>query len=195
MAKKSNRAKVEANVKNAADNAKDSIKEIAGKIVESGQQIWQAGLGAFSKAQEEGGRLYEALVKEGSALEKLTTKYTTGKVEEVRGAVENTVSQVKDRASDTWDKLEKVFEDRVSRALGALGIPGRDELVELTQKVDELAKAVKGMNKAPAQKAEAAPKAAVKAVKAKAAGAVKAVKAVAKKAAKAKPAKAAAKAK
>jgi poly(hydroxyalkanoate) granule-associated protein len=184
MATKNSKAKVS----EAKADANTAIKGMANKIMESGQQIWLAGLGAFAKAQEEGGRLYEALIKEGSALEKITTKYTTGKVDEVRGAVENTVAQVKDRASDTWDKLEKVFEERVSRALGGLGIPGRDELNELTRKVDELSKAIKGMNKAGNEKPVKAP-AAKPAVKA-----APVAKVAAKAAAKAKPAvKAAAK--
>ena len=159
------KAKVSAKVSETKADANHALKGMANKIMESGQQIWLAGLGAFAKAQEEGGKLYEALIKEGSALEKITTKYTSGKVDEVRGAVENTVAQVKDRASDTWDKLEKVFEERVARALGGLGIPGREELNNLSAKVDELSKAVKAMSKAPAAKptapvAKAAPKAA-----------------------------------
>ncbi len=153
-----------AKVSETRSDANQALKGMANKIMESGQQIWLAGLGAFAKAQEEGGKLYEALIKEGTALEKITTKYTSGKVDEVRGAVETTVAQVKDRASDTWDKLEKVFEERVSRALGGLGIPGREELNNLAVKVDELSKAVKAMSKAPAAKpaapaAKAAPSA------------------------------------
>jgi poly(hydroxyalkanoate) granule-associated protein len=193
MATKNSKAKAsEAKASEAKADANTAIKGMANKIMESGQQIWLAGLGAFAKAQEEGGRLYEALIKEGSALEKITTKYTTGKVDEVRGAVENTVAQVKDRASDTWDKLEKVFEERVSRALGGLGIPGREELNELTRKVDELSKAIKGMNKAGNEKPVKAPvaKPAVK----PAAKAAPVAKVAAKAVAKAKPAvKAAAK--
>ena len=195
MATKNTKAKPSATRASANADSSTALKGMANKIMESGQQIWLAGLGAFAKAQEEGGKLYEALIKEGSALEKITTKYTTGKVDEVRGAVENTVSQVKDRASDTWDKLEKVFEERVSRALGGLGIPGRDELNELTKKVDDLAKAIKGMNKAGSEKpvAKTAAKPVAKAAAkpaAKAAPAKPVVKAVAKKA----PAKVAAKA-
>ena len=150
-------AKKEAKPKLRTVVDESNLKNIAGKIMESGQQIWLAGLGAFAKAQEEGTKLYDALIKEGSALEKITTKYTTSKVDEVRGAVENTVSTVKDRASDTWDKLEKVFEDRVSRALGGLGIPGREELNELSLRVEELNRAVKSLQKAPAAKSAAAP--------------------------------------
>ena len=181
---------VTAKINESKADANAALKGMANKIMESGQQIWLAGLGAFAKAQEEGGKLYESLIKEGSALEKITTKYTSGKVDEVRGAVENTVAQVKDRASDTWDKLEKVFEERVSRALGGLGIPGREELNNLAAKVDELSKAVKAMSKAPAAKPAATAVKAVPAVKAKpAAPAVKA-KPVAAPAKKAAPAKA-----
>ena len=167
------KATVSAKISETKAEANTALKGMANKIMESGQQIWLAGLGAFAKAQEEGGKLYEALIKEGSALEKITTKYTSGKVDEVRGAVENTVAQVKDRASDTWDKLEKVFEERVSRALGGLGIPGREELNNLAAKVDELSKAVKAMSKAPAASVgKAAPATATKpAAKAKPAAA------------------------
>ena len=115
-------------------------------IMESAQHIWLAGLGAFAKAQEEGGRLFEALIKEGSNLEQKTRKLATGKVGDVRGAVESSVSQVRERTQETWDRLEQVFESRVSRALTKLGIPGRKELDELLQRVDELNRDVKKLN-------------------------------------------------
>jgi poly(hydroxyalkanoate) granule-associated protein len=106
--------------------------------MESAQHIWLAGLGAFAKAQEEGGKLFENLIKEGSSLEQKTRHLASGKVGDVRGAVENSVSQVRERTQETWDRLEQVFENRVSRALTKLGIPGRKELDELLARVDEL---------------------------------------------------------
>ena len=164
-----------------------AIKNIAAKMLDSAQQIWLAGLGAFSKAQEEGGKWFETLVREGGELEKATRKLTTSKVDEVRDAVETTVTQVRQRATDSWDRLEQVFEDRVSRALGRLGIPGRDDLVELTAKIDELQKAVKALQKAnaapksTAAKAEEAVAEVAKAVKAGGAKAGKTVRAAKKK--------------
>jgi len=144
-----------------------SLKNTAKAIMEQAEQIWLAGLGAFAKAQEQSGKVYETLVKEGAALEKATRKLTGSKVEEVRGMVEKSVSQVKERASDTWDRLEQVFENRVSKALGTLGIPGREELEQLAKRVDELSKAVRALdagNRAQVAKkpvaAAAAPKAA-----------------------------------
>ncbi len=115
-------------------------------IVESAQHIWLAGLGAFAKAQDEGTRLFEALVREGVALEQKTRKLTAGKAEEARGAVEAAVGQVKERSQETWDKLEKVFESRVSRALNRLGVPGSKELKGLTARVEELAREVNKLN-------------------------------------------------
>ena len=115
-------------------------------LMDSAQQVWMAGMGALSKAQGEGGKLFETLVKEGVNLEQKTRKIATGKVDEVRGAVETTVSQVKDRAADTWDKLEKVFEDRVSRVLNKLGVPGRNEMQALIDRVEDLNKTVRKMN-------------------------------------------------
>ena len=118
----------------------------AGALVESAQQIWAAGLGALKNAQGQGGKLFETLVKEGMTIEQKTRKFATGKVDEVRDVVETKVEKVKERATDTWDKLEKVFEDRVSRALGKLGVPGRDEMEALVSRVEELSKAVKKLN-------------------------------------------------
>jgi len=112
-------------------------------IMESAQHIWLAGLGAFAKAQEEGGKLFEALVKEGSTLEQKTRKIATGTVGDVRGAVESSVSQVRERTQETWDKLEQVFETRVSRALGKLNVPGRKDLDDLLKRVDELGQQVR----------------------------------------------------
>lgn len=143
----------------------------AGALVESAQQIWAAGLGALKSAQGQGGKLFETLVKEGMTIEQKTRKFATGKVDEVRDVVETKVEKVKERATDTWDKLEKVFEDRVSRALGKLGVPGRDEMEALVARVEELSKAVKKLapqpttptaKKAPAKKAASKAKSAAK---------------------------------
>ena len=126
-----------------AARTEDSGKVAGKSIMDSAQQIWLAGLGAFAKAQGEGGKLFETLLKEGSSLEQKTRKIATGTVGEVRGAVETGVSQVKERTQETWDKLEQVFETRVSRALSKLGVPGRKELDDLIRRVEELNREVR----------------------------------------------------
>ena len=45
-------------------------------------------------------------------------------------------------AGGTWDKLEKVFEDRVARALSKLGVYTQNDVQRLAARVDDLAEAV-----------------------------------------------------
>jgi poly(hydroxyalkanoate) granule-associated protein len=123
--------------------AAQQARGVGKSVMDSAQQIWLAGLGAFVKAQSEGGKLFESLVKEGAALDAKTRKFTDAKVAEARGNVESTLGQVRERSQETWDKLEKVFENRVSRALGRLGVPGRDEIRTLTHRVEELSREVR----------------------------------------------------
>jgi poly(hydroxyalkanoate) granule-associated protein len=120
-------------------NAQSAQAERLSKTLsESAQQIWLAGVGAFGRAQAEGHKLFEALVKEGLNLEKTARGFAGGQADFVRDAVENRVGQARERATDTWDKLEKVFEARVQKALVKLGVPGRDDLADLARRVDTL---------------------------------------------------------
>ena len=160
--KKSVRSKPAA--RNNAGDLQARAEHLSRSLVESAQQIWMAGVGAFTRAQGEGSKLFEALVKEGMNIEKTTRQLAGGRVHAVRDAMEGHVGAVRGRASDTWDRLEKVFEDRVQRALNRLGVPGREDIAELTARVDALAaKAGVGVRKAPARKAPAARKPAAKA--------------------------------
>ncbi len=118
---------------------KSNEKQVMGSVVDSARQIWLAGLGAFSKAEEEGGKLFESLVKEGEEVEARTRKTAEKKVEEVREKME----EVKNKVSDTWDGLEQVFEDRVARVLNRLGVPTNDDVQELSKRVEELHESVK----------------------------------------------------
>lgn len=139
--------------------AKAKAEVLSRSIMESAQSIWLAGMGAFGRAQEEGTKLFDSLIKEGSKLEQKTRKLATGQVDAVRGVVENRVEQVRERATDTWDKLEKVFEDRVQRALVRLGVPSRDDLSQLSTRVDSLTGELRKLGKAsPASTAKSAPK-------------------------------------
>ncbi|MES2263291.1 MAG: phasin family protein [Pseudomonadota bacterium] len=181
-------------VKKLKTLAKDEDKQLASAVRNSAQQIWQAGLGAFSKAQEEGGRVFAKLVKEGTALQKRTRDMAEDKVSEVRETVSNVAGGVGKQAAGSWDKLEQVFEDRVSRALGSIGVPTQKDVQELNQRVELLTKAVETLTGKKITPAKPAAKAAAKpAAKAAAKPAAKAAKPAAKSAAvkpaaKAKPA-------
>ena len=46
------------------------------------------------------------------------------------------------QASGSWDKLEQVFEERVARALGSIGVPTRADIDTLTRQVELLRETV-----------------------------------------------------
>lgn len=107
-------------------------------LSESAQQIWLAGIGAFSRAQAEGTRLFEGLVREGMGLEQQARRVAGHQAEAARRNVEHTVESARERASETWERLEKGFEERVHRTLVRLGVPDRQDLADLSRRVDAL---------------------------------------------------------
>jgi poly(hydroxyalkanoate) granule-associated protein len=181
-------------VKKLKTLAKAEDKQLASAVRTSASQIWQAGLGAFAKAQEEGGRVFNKLVKEGTDLQKRTRMMAEDKVSEVTDTVNKVADGVSKQASGSWDKLEQVFEDRVARALGTIGVPTQKDIQELTRRVEQLSKAVSQLTGKKEPAAKAAPKAAAKAPAKKAAAKAPAKKAVVKAAPKKAAAKPAAKA-
>ena len=160
----------------AMANKSRGDSQLAGAIKESAHEIWLAGLGAFAKAQEEGQKVFKALVREGSSMQQRTMKATEEKVGDVTGRmneVTNKVTQVaaglQKQATGTWDKLEGVFESRVERALKRLSVPTNREINALAKRVEELGRSVasatkaKPARKAPAKRAKTAKKAAKRA--------------------------------
>jgi poly(hydroxyalkanoate) granule-associated protein len=147
--------------------------QLAGTVKDSAQQIWLAGLGAFSKAQEEGNKVFEALVKEGLSIQRKTTAVAEEKIGEVTQRMSGLAGDVGNRAGAHWDKLESIFEDRVARALNRLGVPSAKDVDALIARIDALSAAVSGIDGAkpaarkatakPAAKAAPARKAAAKA--------------------------------
>jgi poly(hydroxyalkanoate) granule-associated protein len=111
------------------------IRESATQVRESATQIWLAGLGAFSKAQQEGVKVFEALVAEGEKFQERT-----------KTAADERIAEVREKATGTWDKLEKVFEERVARALHTLNVPTRKDIDILSKRVHELTEATKKLS-------------------------------------------------
>src|SRR5450830_612931 len=136
-------------------------KEVASAVCSSAQQIGQAGLGAFAKAQEEGGRVFSKLVKEGTEFQ----KRAEDKVADVSDSVGKLADGVGKQASGSWDKLEQVFEERVARALATIGVPMQNDIAALHAKIDALSLQVAALSgkAAPAPKPKAVAKPAVKA--------------------------------
>lgn len=103
----------------------------------SAQQIWQAGLGAFAQAQQEGSKVFEALVKDGSKLQE-TTLQAQAKMAEAAAKAGAMASDLGQRASGQFDRLEGIFEERVAKALHHMGLPSAQDMADLQARVSAL---------------------------------------------------------
>jgi poly(hydroxyalkanoate) granule-associated protein len=124
---------------------------LAASVKDSAQQIWLAGMGAFSKVQEEGGKVFEALVREGMNLQNKTEGLAEDKISEVTGKMTAMAGAITSKAGQNWDKLEAIFEQRTAKAMSKLGVPTAKDVQALTARVDELAAAVSQLSKATAK--------------------------------------------
>ena len=130
---------------------------LAGQVKDSAQQIWLAGMGAFSRAQAEGTKVFEALVKEGSTLQKKTQSAAEEKIGEVTSKMTSMAGDVQARAGQQWDKLESIFEERTSKAMNKLGVPSAKDVAALVARIDELSAQVAKLAKGAPAKAAAKP--------------------------------------
>lgn len=102
------------------------------------KQIWLAGLGAFSRAEEEGSKMFDSLVKVGEELESKTVELTDHTVHKV-------AEKTKESVTDTKDKVEKLLDHGVNSSLNKIGLVTAKDvhqleslLVALHHKVDAL---------------------------------------------------------
>jgi poly(hydroxyalkanoate) granule-associated protein len=140
--------------------------KLAKNVMDSAQSIWLAGLGAFSNVQAEGGKVFEQLVEVGKGIEARTRSVAEKTVGVMSETVKTTAGGAVAKAQGQWDKLEQVFEDRVSRSLHRLGVLTNKDIEALTEQVAELSDAVRKLttDDKPKARAGAAKKAAVKPV-------------------------------
>jgi poly(hydroxyalkanoate) granule-associated protein len=148
-------------------SAQTHTSPLSGAIKDSAQQIWLAGLGAFAKAQEEGGKAFESLVKEGLSIQRKTQAVAEERISEATNKVSSMATDISSKASGQWDKLESIFEERVAKALNKLGVPSARDVDALIKRIDALNQHVQQLSgKAPARtaarKAAPAKKAAAK---------------------------------
>jgi poly(hydroxyalkanoate) granule-associated protein len=134
--------------------------QLAFAVSQSAQKIWLAGLGAFARARTEGDKFFDLLVEQGKGIRAKTETAADQALKTVRSQADATLAN----AQGKWDKLEQVFEDRVSRSLNRLGVLTSKDIDELAKQVAELNESVRALmggaaparaRKAPARKAPA----------------------------------------
>ena len=119
-------------------------QQMSQRMKDSAQHIWLAGLGAFAKAQEEGTKVFENLVKEGSQFQQ-TTQQAQAKMTEAAEKMGHMAAQMGQTASGQMDKLESIFEERVAKALNSMGLPNAQDMADLQARVDALEAEVKAL--------------------------------------------------
>jgi poly(hydroxyalkanoate) granule-associated protein len=145
--------------KQAAASGRLFDSALAGQVKDSAQQIWLAGMGAFSRAQAEGTKVFEALVKEGTSLQKKTSSAAEDKISEVTSKMSSMAGDVQARAGQHWDKLEGIFEERTAKALNKLGVPSAKDVDALMARIDDLSAKVAKLSKTAPVKSAAKPSA------------------------------------
>jgi poly(hydroxyalkanoate) granule-associated protein len=112
------------------------------KLLGTVHQVWLAGLGAVAKAQSGAPKLMDELVEEGAKFQARISKSTDETVRALLSNAQTTirgrVDDARDRASDTFENLEKIFQARVQRALKQLGVPSAEEIEGLSNRVEVL---------------------------------------------------------
>ncbi len=130
--------------KKAAPAANLLDSQLAQSVKESAQQIWLAGMGAFAKAQEGRFKVFEALIKEGTSLQRKTQGLAEERISAVTGKMTAMADGMSNKAGAHWDKLETIFEERVAKALNKMGVPSRKDIDALIKRIDELSAKVGG---------------------------------------------------
>ena len=138
--------------KKAASPAGLLDSQLAASVKDSAQQIWLAGMGAFAKAQAEGRQVFDALVKEGSALQKKTQSAAEERFGDVSSKMTSMAEDVTAKAGKQWDKLESIFEERTAKAMKKLGVPSSKDVEALMARIDALSAQVGARAKSAAKK-------------------------------------------
>lgn len=111
------------------------------EIKRNSNKIWLAGLGAYAMMEEEGREAFDRLVEKGMELEKDNTR---GQQQQL--VADSKLDELKSKANQTMDRIERAFDLRVSSALGRLGISRKSDLELLHDKIDRLAAAIEQMS-------------------------------------------------
>lgn len=136
--------------KHFEDSIGSSAAEAAERVKASAQQIWLAGLGAFAKAQQEGGKVFEALVEDGLSLQRKTQASAQTQVAEATEKLSALAGGLSSRAGQQWDRLEGIFEQRVAKALERLNMASRADLEALEARIKDLEGQVNKLSAKPA---------------------------------------------
>ena len=99
--------------------------------VQRARQLWWAGLGVLSLAEDAGTKVFDALVEEGKSWEQAQR--------ERRQQTAKRVEELSKEGTEAVEAVEKRVRKEVNDALHRIGVPRRDNIDELRTQIDTLA--------------------------------------------------------
>ena len=116
------------------------LKNLPDEITGRAREIWLAGLGALSRLEEEGDKVFTDLVERGESYEAKRRQQIEDVTSGLRKQQEALTKDVTERLDNATDSVEKAVSDTLSGTLGRIGVPTRAEVRGLSRKVGELSK-------------------------------------------------------
>jgi poly(hydroxyalkanoate) granule-associated protein len=109
----------------------DQAKRMGDDVVKLGRNVWLAGLGAYSLAEEETRNAFDRLISRGEKFEK-----------DEKNVVGKSIDQASGKVREFGHKVEDTVQTTVTSVLHRAGVPSRDEIRTLIERVEELNKKV-----------------------------------------------------
>jgi poly(hydroxyalkanoate) granule-associated protein len=119
----------------------------------SARKAFDAGIQAATGVGQTAVGAFDALVKQGAALEARSRRAALAKAGKAREAACARAEEARTRTVEAVSHLEKVFEQRVSRAISKLGVPTARDVRALSRQVAQLQASVDQLNRARARAA------------------------------------------
>lgn len=108
-------------------------------IKRNSHRIWLAGLGAWASIQENGQTYFDTLADKGQTFENESSS--------ARSASDSRIDELKNKANQTMERIERSFDLRVSSALSRLGITTKSDLDMLNDRVERLSDLVEQLTR------------------------------------------------
>ena len=109
------------------------------------QQIWLAGLGAFSQAQKQGTQALQKMLQDGLDMQRQAQQTAEQKIADATEKMSVMAQQLAkgkmaapENKGTPWGGLEGLFEQRVAQALQRLGWANPDRIAALEQRIQSL---------------------------------------------------------
>jgi len=113
----------------------------------SAHKAFEAGVQAASGVRESAVGAFDALVRQGAALEARSRKAAIAKAGKARDVACARAEEARVKTVDAVSHLEKVFEHRVSRVISKLGVPTVRDVRALSRQVAELQASVEKLHR------------------------------------------------